>query len=97
MNTASVVPFRRNDGCYICVREVYRSVTQLRRIRGDLFLESLWLAQQLLVVGGPPTLCADVAGVAHELLVKREVRFQHLLHFAKRLGHRRRTPENSLY
>jgi hypothetical protein len=38
-----------------------------------------------------------VAGVAHELLVKREVRFQHLLHFAKRLGHRRRTPENSLY
>ena len=83
MNTASVVPFRRNDGCCISVREVYRSVTQLRRIRGDLFLESLWLAQQLFVVGRPPALCADVAGVAHELLVKHKVGFQQLLHFTQ--------------
>jgi hypothetical protein len=83
MKTASMVPFCGNEGCCNSVREVYRSVTQLRRIRGNLFFESLGLAQQLFVVGRPPTLGADVAGVAHELLIQNKVRFQQLLHFTQ--------------
>lgn len=54
---------------------------------GGLFLEPLWLAEQLFVIGRSPTLCADVTGIAHELLVKHKIRFQQLLHFAKSLRH----------
>ena len=93
---ALMIPFHRNHGCCVSVREVYRSATQLRGIRSHLFLQAFRLAEQLFVVGRSPALCAYMAGVAYELLVKREVRFQHLLHFAKRLGHRRRTPKNWL-
>ena len=93
---ALMIPFQWNHGCCVSVREVYRSVTQLRGIRRHLVFESFRLAEQFLVVGRSPALCADMAGVADELLVQREVRLQHLLHFAKRLGHRRRTPKNWL-
>ena len=64
--------------------EVYRSVAQLRGIRGHLVFESFRLAEQFLVVGRSPALCAHMAGIAHELLVKHKIRFQQFLHFAKR-------------
>lgn len=69
------------------VREVYRSVAQVRRIRGDLFLQSLGLAKQLFIVRRAPAFCANVAGVAHELLVEHKVGFQQFLHFTQCFGH----------
>ena len=65
---ALMIPFHRNHGCCVSVREVYRSVTQLRGIRRPLVFESLRLAEQLFVVGRSPALCAYMAGVAYEKL-----------------------------
>ena len=87
MNTASQVPLSRNSECCISVREVYKSVTQVRRIRGDLFFQSLGLAKQLFIIGCSPALRADVAGVAHELLVQHKVGLQQFLHFAQCFRH----------
>jgi hypothetical protein len=71
-----MIPLGGNSGCCISVREVYRPATHLRRIRDDLFFEALRLAEQFFIVGRSAALCADMAGVAHELLVKHKVRFQ---------------------
>ena len=84
---ALMVPFHRNHECCVSVREVYRSGTQLRGIRSHLFLQSLRLAEQFFVVGRSPALCADMGGVAHELLIQPKVRLQLLLHFAQCFGH----------
>lgn len=82
---ALMVRFHRNHECCVSVREVYRSATQLRGIRSHLFLQSLRLAEQLFVVGCAPALRADMAGVAHELLIQHKIGLQLLLHFTKRL------------
>jgi len=50
-------------------------------------LQSLRLAEQLLVIGHSPAFRADMGRITDVLLVKLEICFQLLLHFAKRFGH----------
>ncbi len=53
----------------------------------QLVLQPLGPAEQFFIVGSASALGTHMSRITHILLVKLEIAFQLLLHFAKRLGH----------
>ncbi len=73
-------------GCCLSGQNLLKQIRRFQTVVHSFF-ETLWLTEQLFVIGCASAFCADMRGITHMLPIESEIRFQELLHFTKRFRH----------